>query len=402
MGRRDREAACLTVRYGAIHVFFWMGFATIMGFASVFLLGAGFSNTGVGAVIALSGTVSALLQPAVASLADGGGRWGLKPLIAALSGGILLLAGAVALLSDAGGPAVGVLYGGCLLLLQLALPLVNALGTEAVNRGQPLNWGAARGAGSVAYAGVSFVLGVLIETMGTAAVPLLILLSFAALLLALAAFPLRERGPASPGDLPAASSPQAFFRRYPRFGLLLVGTTLLYTGHMVLGNFTFQIVVSKGGGSVEMGIANAIAACAELPTMFFFAAMAHRVPCHRWLKLSGLFFALKALLSWLAPSVELFYLVQLVQMMAWGLISAALVYYINALMDRGDAVKGQAYATMTFTLGSVAGSLAGGWLLDLLGTDDVLLCVFAASLLGALVVCAGAGPAGEGDGPRER
>ena len=157
-----------------------------------------------------------------------------------------------------------------------------------------------------------------------------------------------------------------------------------------MNSFNFQIVQSKGGGSVEMGIANAIAACAELPTMFLFAVMVRRRRCDFWLKLSGLFFTLKALLSWLTPTVELFYLVQLLQMLGWGLISVALVYYINALMDRSDAVKGQACATMTFTLGSVAGSLMGGWLLDLAGAGVVLSAVSAVTLAGALTLCAGA------------
>ena len=391
-----RETANLTARYALIHSFFWMGCATTIGFASVFLLDAGFSNTGVGIVIAVSGLISALLQPAAAALADRNGRWGIKSLIGLLGGGVLLLAAGIALLSAAGGPklAAGILYGGCLLLLQLVMPLVNALGTEAVNRGQALNWGAARGIGSMAYALASCVLGLLTKAAGAITVPLAILFNFALLLLSLTAFPLRRREMAQ-RESRAAASPAAFLRRYPRFGVLLVGTTLLYTGHMILSNFAFQILSVKGGGSVEMGMANAIAACAELPAMFFFARLLRRAPCHFWLRLSGAFFTLKALFSWLAPTVGTFYLVQLLQMLGWGLISVALVYYINALMDRGDAVKGQACATMTFTLGSVAGSLVGGRLLDLVGTGTLLPIVALISLLGAVIVCAGTERVGE-------
>ena len=82
----NQETKRLTLRYALIHCFFWMGFATIMGFASVFLLSAGFTNTGVGIVIAASGTVSALLQPVVAAVADRGGRWGLRGLTALMGG----------------------------------------------------------------------------------------------------------------------------------------------------------------------------------------------------------------------------------------------------------------------------------------------------------------------------
>ena len=71
-------AGSLTVRYGWVQSFYWMGFAALMGFASLFLLDAGFRNTEIGLIIALSGGISALLQPAAASLAEGPGRVGLK------------------------------------------------------------------------------------------------------------------------------------------------------------------------------------------------------------------------------------------------------------------------------------------------------------------------------------
>ena len=62
----------LTLRYTAIQSFYWMGFATISGFASVFLLAMGFSNTRIGFIMAISGLVSAAVQPIAATLAEGG------------------------------------------------------------------------------------------------------------------------------------------------------------------------------------------------------------------------------------------------------------------------------------------------------------------------------------------
>ena len=169
-----------------------------------------------------------------------------------------------------------------------------------------------------------------------------------------------------------------------------MGTTLLYTGHMILNNFTFQIIQSKGGGSMEMGVTTALAAFWEIPTMFCFGMMTRRVRCDTWLRLSGFFFALKAVLSWLVPTVELFYAIQVLQMLAWALISVSSVYYVNAIMDTADAVKGQSYLTMTFTLGSVLGALAGGQLLDVMGVDTVLIFISVVTLTGMAVVFAAA------------
>ncbi len=381
----------LTLRYACIQSFFWMGFASIMGFASVFLLDAGFSNAGIGAVIAGAGMLSALLQPVAASLAEG--RWGLKRMVYGVCAGLTGLGAGVAALYVADGPLwiTGALYGGCILLLQLALPLVNALGTEAINRGGRLNWGAARGAGSIAYAVMAWGLGLLTKSAGAVTVPLLIAGGFALLSAALAAYPLPggEGGTAAGGDR-GTGSPMEFLRRYPRFGVLLIGTTLLYTGHAILNNYTFQIVQSKGGSSAEMGTAAALAAFCELPPMFLFAAMVRRVRCDVWMRVAGAFFTLKLFCTWLAPGVTVFYGVQVLQMMGWGVISVASVFYINELMDKGDAIKGQAYYTMTITLGTVLGSLAGGWLLDTAGMDATLLYTSGASLAGTVIVFAAA------------
>lgn len=56
-----------TVGYSAVQGFFWTGYAGIMGFCSVYLLYAGFSNSQVGLLIAAAGLLSALLQPVAAS-----------------------------------------------------------------------------------------------------------------------------------------------------------------------------------------------------------------------------------------------------------------------------------------------------------------------------------------------
>lgn len=57
--------------------------------------------------------------------------------------------------------------------------------------------------------------------------------------------------------------------------------------------------------------------------------------------------------------MTVFYGIQIFQMLGWGLMAAASVYYVNSIMDAEDAIKGQAYITMTYTLGSVIGAFLG-------------------------------------------
>ena len=60
----------LSVRYGTIQGCYWMGYAALMGYASVYLLEKDFTNTQIGLLTAISCIVSAVLQPALASYAD--------------------------------------------------------------------------------------------------------------------------------------------------------------------------------------------------------------------------------------------------------------------------------------------------------------------------------------------
>ena len=140
------------------------------------------------------------------------------------------------------------------------------------------------------------------------------------------------------------------------------------------------------GGSAEMGTASAIAAICELPTLFLFGYIIRKFRCDLLLKTAGIFFTIKALGTLLAPGIPVFYGVQIFQMLGWGLMTAASVYYVNALMEPEDAIKGQAYFTMAYTLGSVLGSFLGGTLIDLAGVHAMLFFSTVSAFIGALIV----------------
>ena len=204
-------------------------------------------------------------------------------------------------------------------------------------------------------------------------------------LLSLALYPC-QRSPLPEGSGKAASL-LTVFRKYPRFMAMLGGCVLLFISHILLNNFTLQIIRTKGGGSSEMGVAMAIAALSELPTMLLFSFLLKKKGSWFWMRLTGFFFILKSLGSYLCTGVGSFYAVQLIQMLAWAVIAVASVYYINAVMEPEDAVKGQALYTMAYTLGSVLGALLGGWIIDALGVDAMLLFGTASAIVGTAVVC---------------
>ena len=377
----------LTLHFALIEAFFWMQFAVLGGFASIYLLAKGFSNTQIGMVIASAGAISALLQPIVATYADRPSSPSIKRILL-VAGSLLLLAGALLIFLDRYMPATALLYGGCITLLHLQNPLLNSLGMETLNQGGHLNFGIARGIGSLAYAVIAYALGILVAARGSDVIPVSIVAVFACFLAVLSCFPFCKVPKDAADARAAAQSPAAFLRRYPRFGIVLIGSILIYINHMMVNSFTYQIVESKGGSSAETGIVMALAAVLELPTMFLFGAMVRRVRCDIWFRISGAFFFLKTLGMLLAPSIPLLYASQVFQMFGFALITVSSVYYVNAIMEPQDAIKGQAYMTITNTLGAVIGSLLAGRLIDQSGITVMLIwaCAIAFAGTGIMLV----------------
>ena len=290
----------------------------------------------------------------------------------------------IALVYGKGGLPNGLLLGCAILLIQMALPFTNALATETINQGKQLNFSFARAFGSIGYAVMSMTIGRLIAWKGTVVEPWALILTSGCFFLSIALFPFTKGKKAVQHQ--AKGSAAAFLSRYPAFAVTLAGCVLIYISHVVINNFTYQIVVPRGGDSEHMGTALALAGLLEVLTMFFFSSLTRWKDSGFWFRLSGVFFTLKALGTLLAPNMPVFYLVQLFQPLGWGLMTVASVYYVNQLMQEQDRIKGQAYMTMSLSAATILGSLGGGWMIDAFGVNGMLIAAVVSGALGTLIV----------------
>ena len=385
----------VTARYAVILFLFWFQYGTVCNFAAVYLLPMGLSNTAVGLVSSLSAGLSILLQPSLAAWADRKDGPSVKTILAAFSL-LTALCGALLLLTrQAGAAANFAVFTLSMLCVQAALPFSNALATQSARAGMPVHFSLARGFGSLGYAFMSFFLGRVIAARGTLAQPILLIFVSVLLTGAVLLYPLKkESGENGGGGILArprrSDGAIAFFRRYPSFSVSLAGATLLYFSHVLLNNFVFQIVSFKGGGTEEMGALMALSSALELITMFSFPLLLRLRPCAFWFRLCGVFFTLKALFTLLAGNMAQLIPVQLLQPLAWGIITVSSVPYADERMQERDKIKGQAYMAMTLSAGNIFGSFAGGALLDSVGVPGMLLCaVFAAALGFAVILFSG-------------
>lgn len=363
-----------TLRYTFLQGSYWGCYCIILTFSSVYLLDRGFSNTQIGVLMSVSGVLATLLQPVVSRIADHLRRLSLRQFCALLVLAELALGLLLAVLPG----HEQLLYSLLVILIQLLMPLCSALGMACLNQGISLNFGIARGAGSIAFGLASAGCGQLVLVLGARSIPLAMTVLHLIFLLSLLLFRLPR--PEAPPEVSSSRQP---VRRgaYRQLLWVLVGSCLLFFSHNLLNVFAFQIVQPLGGDSSSMGTLLLLQSLWELPTMFLFGWMLTKASSRAWLRLSGTGFFLHALGAWAAPNLGVLYAVQFFELPGYALFILASIYFVNEIVPPDQRVQGQAWFTMCATIGNVLASFSGGFLLDLWGAGTMLA---AATLSGGM------------------
>lgn len=376
----------LTGRYCLLQGSYYGVNCAVIGYASVFLLDRGVTPTGIGALVAAGNILSAVCQPWVAGIADRSQRITLKQMIrltAAAGAFVSLLVGV-----SANRLVMMPLYMLLVLITNLQMPLVNAVSVYYSNRGEEINYGVARGLGSLTFAVFSYALGYLTGRLGASLVP------WASLALCLVVFAccslFRISASGTPHETVGASggtgNPLRFFGQYRRFTGVLFGVVMLFSFHNIICTYMIRLVARFGGGSAQMGLALAVAAVSEIPVMFLYSRLAKHLSSWALLLASALGFFVKSLLLLIAWNAALLLAAQAFQAFSFALFIPASVAYTDRAMEAGDKVKGQAYMTAALTLGGVAGNLSGGIALDVSGVNAMLILGCAFALAGVLAI----------------
>ena len=181
----------LTVRYAVIQFCFWVCFAGIVAFSSVYLLDRGLTNTEIGLMIAISGTLAALLQPLMGSLMDRFPRLTSPALLAGIFG--LLVADALALILVPGLSLVwtALFYGLMVMVAQLCQSLLNVIGVDSMSHGNTVNFNTARAIGSLGYAVAAWGIGELAAKLPLYTVPLTVAIAAGIVVVMAGTYPLK-------------------------------------------------------------------------------------------------------------------------------------------------------------------------------------------------------------------
>ena len=378
----------LNVEYAFVQGFYWMGFCVCMSFAAVFLQGRGYSNSSLGLIIALGNVLGFVLAPSLASVVDRG-----RGVTVFRCVWVLLALQLLLLLCFTRIRAVSLGFSALYCLYIAFNAVVNTMNTQmSFDLGGwsgRINYSAARGCGSLAYAPTALLIGGFVQRHGSDVLPYIgiLFLLLQAVMLALVSAQskrgadLRREAAADKGD---ALSLVAFIRGNRRFCLLL-GMGFIFFSHNLVTNFLINVVRNVGGDTTTMGGLNGFSALMEIPVMLLYALVARRFRCASLLRFSVVAFVAKSICTALASSVGWLFAAHLLQGLSFALLTPASVQYTSLVVGPKDSTKGQALSYGMSTLGSAFAGGFGGMLYDSIPVRGVLLIGAAVSAMGAVI-----------------
>lgn len=380
--------------YMLSHGLFWCTYCISWSYTACFLTDKGYSSFTVGLVTGLGAIASVILQPATAALA--GKISILNDKLNAIILKIISLAAAILIMAGfPGNLSIAVLFT-VLTAIDASIPsILSTLATSYINAGNFLNYGAARGFGSLTYSVFSLILGILVSRAGTDILMILYIFFGILYIIAVAAFPANGSKSDSnsvndkPGKPSGSREGTGLLARYPYLYSFFAASILLYIGHNIFNIFLINIVNRAGGDSVNLGVALAISACVELPAMACFVQIENKIPVEKLMIISSIIFTMKAFAAIFATSVPAVYIVSFMQIGAFAIFTPGSVYFICKHLSPSDNSLGQALlGSCTLGLGGTLGNILGGFIIDRAGITAALVAAAVLSAFGAIFIAA--------------
>ncbi len=382
----------LNIYYSFLQIAYWVTSAVVFCFTTVFLQFRGYSNYEIGIVFAVGNIIGFVSQPLIAGYIDRSDRRTLLRCIRITAVLAVLLMLAVYFLPSGSISLIGV-YALLVAGNTLLNPLCISLSFYIESWGCGINFSRARALGSLSYAVCNVILGMLVQRVSENAVPTAFILFSSLLGLATLLFVPVDRAhriAAPERSMQSASEKPSglleFARENKRFMLFLLGTATLYFTHGMIGNFMIEFIRSIGGGSEDMGNVLAFMTVVEVPVMLLFGRLTQRFRCSSLLRFAVIMFTVKELMIYLASSLPALYAAEALQAFSFALFVPASVRYVDEVIAKHNAVKGQAFVTSMMTLGSIFASYIGGLLLDTSTPGFTLLVGVIVSAVGTLIM----------------
>lgn len=377
--------------------------AAMFVFASVYLLDQGLGSSTIGMILALCSVASIPIQTVFANVIDKRKNIRLHDMLYFILT-IVILASVVMTFNYSLTVFILAIFL-AFSFAQATTPFVNSLAFIFEDQNIAISFGVGRAYGSLAYAIVTLLIGYAIELTTPNVLPLFYIGLAVALMLVLRTYTL-PKNPEALGEIPALveekvavlphtdsipieqQSLKDFFKEYRELFFVILGVSLVMFGQTMLATFLIQIVQPIGGDSSHVGMAVFIGALVEVPILMKFDWFISKRSIAWILKISMLFYILKAFIMLFASNIWIVYAAQLLQTGSFGLAYPGAVQYIKGIVSKADLFKGQTMFTVALTMSSVFANFLGGLLIDWIGIREMMLFAFIATCIGGGIVYA--------------
>lgn len=383
----------LNINYGSIQAAYWMICSIVVSFASAFLLDRGYTSTVIGIVFAVGNILAIIIQPLAADITDKSKKVCASDIIILL-GSVSVVAMAVIIAIPRGSIIVAALFSVLIALFFSMQSFISAVWFYLEETGYRINFGVCRAAGSLSYALLCTLMGLVIKKFGSDMIIWCgIVASLFIIITAVVSKNLHKKH-LSKGDEhevifadnEKAVSAFAFLKKYKLFSILMFGIACIFFAHNALGNFYLQVIMPVGGDESDLGFILGFTALLELPAMIFFDRLSKKFGAGKLLAVSAVFFVIKTGLIAMAQNMAFMYFAHIFQLASFALYSPAIVKFVNETIPDEDAVKGQAFAAAMITVGSIFVSVIGGYIIDNYSARTLIVISTAVVAVGAVAV----------------
>ena len=383
----------LNINYGSIQAAYWMICSIVVSFASAFLLDRGYTSTVIGIVFAVGNILAIIIQPLAADITDKSKRVCASDIIILL-GSVSVVAMAIIMAIPRGSIIVAVLFSVLIALFFSMQSFISAVWFYLEETGYRINFGVCRAAGSLSYALLCTLMGLVIKKFGSdmiiwcgiAASLFIIITAVVSKILHKKHLSKGDEHEVVFADNEKAVSALAFLKKYKLFAILMFGIACIFFAHNALGNFYLQVIMPVGGDESDLGFLLGFTALLELPAMIFFDRLSKKFGAGKLLAVSAVFFVIKTGLIAMAQNMAFMYFAHVFQLASFALYSPAIVKFVNEIIPDEDAVKGQAFAAAMITVGSIFVSVIGGYIIDNYSARTLIAIATAVVAVGTVAV----------------
>lgn len=372
--------------------FFYHGLtAVVYGFGVYTLTERGFTSGEAGLVLAIANIVGFILQPILSNMSDHSKK--LDPFTMSIYSICLMMVFSVLnMFANTSGILLAIVFI-CMMSLYICTePLLNAFSGKFEKANIKINFAVTRAAGSLSYSIMCFVLGKLtvIYSYPSANISMILI----AILLLVNLFILRKNY--KQVEVKDDSNVKKenisfieFIKHNKSYMQIIFFLMLIFLAFACFDNFMLLAVEPLGGDSGDMGSILSFKAIVEMLGMaLLFPYLEKRMELEKILRIAAISYTLKIAMQTFAPSLFWMYVAQLLTCVSFSFMIPAMVIYINKMMDEKEVTRGQAFFTMSVSLGNIFASLLAGTIADAFGIkmmEYMSLAICTIGLIGFII-----------------